>query len=103
MSDLTVANEIRRQLGTQTLALLGACQLLGGDNFLQFKIRGCEGINCIRITLDANDTYTLAFWWIGRRAVNVRKVVEREGIYCDMLHDVIESETGLYTTFHARS
>lgn len=102
MSDLTVAREIARQLGPQAIALLGASQLVGGENFLQFKIRGCDRINCIRITLDANDTYTLAFWWIGRRATNVRKVSEREGIYCDMLHDVIESETGLYTTFHAR-
>ena len=102
MSDLAIANEIRRQLGPQTFALLGAYQLAGGKNYLQFKIRGCNQINFVKITLDPSDTYTVEFWYIGRMAANVRKVAEVEGVYCDQLHDVIENKTGLYTTFHAR-
>ena len=102
MYDATVANEIRRQLGPQTFALLGAYGLVGGDNFLQFAIKGCRKINKVRIELAPNDTYTVSFWSISKNAVSVEKIAEREGIYCDMLHDVIESETGLYTTFHAR-
>lgn len=102
MSDLTVAREIASQLGPQTIALLGASQLVGGENFLQFKIKGCPKINCIRIELDPSDTYTIQFWYTSAKADRVRKVSERDGIYCDMLHDVIENETGLYTTFHAR-
>lgn len=102
MYDATVANEIRRQLGPQAFALLGAYGLVGGDNFLQFAIKGCRHINKIRIELDPSDTYTVQFWKIGRGGESMNKVAEREGIYCDMLHDVIESETGLYTTFHAR-
>ena len=102
MSDLTIAREIMRQLGPQAVALLGANSIVGGENFLQFSIRGCRKINKIRIELDPSDTYTVSFWHIGRGGENVRKIAEREGVYCDMLHDVIESETGLYTTFHAR-
>lgn len=102
MSDLTVAREISRQLGPQTFALLGASQLVGGENFLQFSIKGCRKINKIRIELDPSDTYTVQFWKIGRGGENVQKIAEREGVYCDNLHDVIELETGLYTTFHAR-
>ena len=102
MSDLAVANEIRRQLGSQAFALLGASQLVGGENFLQFSIRGCRKINKIRIELDANDTYTVSFWHIGRGGANVQKIAECDGVCCDMLHDVIELETRLYTTFHAR-
>lgn len=101
-TDLTVANEIRRQLGIQTLALLGASQLVGGQDFLQFKIKGCPRINKIRIVLTPADLYRVEFWHIGRKVENMRMVSERDGIYCDQLHDVIETETGLYTTFHAR-
>jgi hypothetical protein len=102
MSDLTVAHEIQRQLGTKTLALLGATHLGGGKNYLQFRIKGCRKINLIKIVLDPNDTYSVQFWWIGAKASVVRQVSEFEGIYCDSLHDLIERETGLYTTFHAR-
>jgi hypothetical protein len=103
MSDIAIAREIARQLGSQTLALLGATQLVGGENFLQFKIKGCRKINCIKIVLDANDTYTVEFWKVNARTDEVVKVSEHEGIYFDMLHDLIERHTGLYTTFHARS
>lgn len=103
MSDITVAREIARQLGTQTLALLGATKLVGDTNSLQFKIKGCRKINCIKIVLDPSDTYTVEFWKINARTDEVVKVSEHNGIYFDMLHDLIERKTGLYTTFHARS
>ena len=102
-TDMTTAKEIARQLSPQTLALLGASMLSGGADFLQFRIKGCRKINLIKIVLEPSDTYRVEFWRIGMKSINVAKVSEHDGIYCDMLHDLIERETGLYTTFHARS
>jgi hypothetical protein len=93
--DLEVAETIREQLGAVTLAMLGAHQLAGDDNSLQFAIKGSRRVNKIRIVLDDDDTYTVEFWKV--RGADWRKVAEHSGVYVDQLHELIERETGLYT------
>lgn len=93
-NDMTIATEIRNQLGHRALMMMGALNVLGGERSLQFKIRGSQKVSNIRIELAADDTYTVKFFKI--RGLNVKTVAELDGVYVDGLHGVIESNTGLY-------
>jgi hypothetical protein len=93
---LQVANEIRRQLGG-ALAMLGAKGLVGGDDFLMFSIQGCPTVNKIKITLEQDDTYTISFYKLARRALTIAVVAEFDGVCADQLRSLIESTTGLRT------
>lgn len=94
---LDVANTIRDQLGGGTLAMLGAKDLVGDENSLQFAIRGCPTVNKIRIVLDPSDTYIVEFWKCSRRSINFAPVASVSDVYADSLHNVIEAHTGLRT------
>lgn len=93
---MQVAETIRQQLGNRCLYMLGAKHLLGDETSLQFSIQGCKEINKIQIILDPSDTYTMKFWKI--RGADFKLVKEVNEVYCDQLHDMIESITGLATS-----
>ena len=101
-----VAQAIAAQIGKQALFLLGAKNLSFGSlshdvygsplYFLGFKIpRPRTKRNYIRIALEGSDTYLVQFLKVD--TYEERLVCEREEVYADMLHDVIEDATGLYT------
>lgn len=93
-NELTVANEIKNQIGTRALFMLGACNILGGEKELTFKIRGCRKVTHITITLDPSDTYTVTFCKCrGFEAPTTVKEVEM--VHADGLCQVIEINTGL--------
>jgi len=94
------ATIIRDQVGAACLALLGAKDLFATKKgqALQFKIgKGPKGVNLIEIELKADDTYTVTFSRIW--GLKVTEKGQFDGVYVDMLHDLIEDETGLYTRF----
>ncbi|MCU1276616.1 MAG: hypothetical protein JWM53_162, partial [bacterium] len=94
--DLRVANTIRAQLGATTLAMLGAHDLVGWSDGLQFAIKGSpKKLTKIWIALEPDDTYAVEFF--RGHGINLNRVVAYKGIYVDQLHDLIERETGLYT------
>lgn len=94
---MEVANTIIQQIGRRALYMIGAKNLVGGNNCLSFKImRNANGISGIRVTLDASDTYTVEFLKI--RKYEVKVASQFEGVYFDQLRDLIESETGLFTS-----
>ena len=95
-----VANTILGQLGgNRFVAMTGAKDLLGDESSLQFKLpRGAKhGVNAVRVTLDPSDTYTVTFYKIGRRGLDVQVLAERTFVYAHALADVFTAETGLYT------
>ncbi len=95
---LAVANEIRKQLGNKCLYMLGAKHIVGSENHLQFQIRGCRKISHIVITLNfATDLYKMEFIKMTKN-FDRNVVAEYEGVYVSMLHNLIEKETGLYTS-----
>lgn len=98
MTDLTIANTIRQQIGSKALCMLGAKNLVGGENFLQFAIRGSRKVNHLVVTLNASDTYTVKALKITQHGLKIKEVSKEKGIYCDMLHASIERQTGLYTS-----
>lgn len=89
----------RRRLGV----MIGAYDFFSDNDgqTLTFKFKMCKEANCVKITLNAMDTYDIEFIKIGRLSkktwtVPVRKVKTYEGVYADQMQEVIESFTGLY-------
>ncbi len=97
-----VAQEIYRQLGKQTMFMLGAFNIFYDSNSkygaLEFRIRGSKKWKHIKIALNGLDTYDVTFttWHRTKDSENMKREVV-EGVYNDMLHEVIENHTGLRT------
>ncbi len=96
---MDIANTILQQLGGRKFqAMTGARQFVALESGLRFKLPGgggfCRnGINCVSITLDPSDTYTVAFY--RNRGMTVTTVSEHHDIYFDQLQGVFRAETGL--------
>jgi len=88
-----VAQTIANQIGKRAFLMMGAGPLIADGNTLRFRIKGCHKINMIKITPQGSDTYKMEFLKV--RGFEVKTVAEWEDAYDDMLHSVIESETGL--------
>ena len=94
-TDMRVANEIRRQLGNKALTMMGAKNLVAGDDYLSFRIgRNAKGVNYIKITLNPKDLYDIEFGKIRGMNYKVKKAVN--DVYFDQMHDIIEQNTGMY-------
>ena len=96
---IEVANIIRKQIGGRAFMMLGAKDLIGlteGEGGLQFRIRGSRAVNKVRVILEPSDTYKVQFFKV--HGIKCKAVAEHEGVYVDMLHALIEKETGLYTS-----
>lgn len=97
----TVADTILEQLGggRRLSMMIGAHAFIGNKNALtfRFKARAKNGANCIRVTLDPSDTYTVEF--ISVRGSSVKEKDRTEDIYNDMLKEVVERHTGLALSF----
>jgi hypothetical protein len=98
-NELTVANTILAQLGgNRFLAMTGSKNLVGGENYLSMKLgKGADsGITHMTITLRSDDTYDVLFQKV--RGNLVKEISKHEGVYVDMLSDVIYNATGFYTS-----
>ena len=92
---MTVGKIIADQIGNKTFFMLGAKNLLAIEQGLSFRIRGSKAVNYVKIVLNAMDTYDIEYGKVW--GSNYKVKATEEGIYCDMLHDSIERNTGLYT------
>ena len=96
----TIAKEIATQIGNKALFMLGAKDLCigteGENPFFAFKIRGSRAVNYIKVIYNGgSDLYTIRFIKFSKTAI--KTVAEHNDVYCDMMHQLIEKETGLYT------
>lgn len=107
MTDMTIAKTILEQLGgRQFLSMTGAKNLTGGEYTLSMSLPRMSGlkVNKVVVTLTPADTYKVDFYWMNRRAKNpLRLVSSVEDVYAEMLEDVFETETGLFTSLSGRS
>lgn len=103
---LQTAETIFKQLGSkQRLRLFVGAENFGFNNLekeerveASFKFKGSRKMNHCKVTYRrCPDDYIVEFYKIGRGSVT--KVSRHEGIYCDMLVDLFESETNLYLHF----
>jgi hypothetical protein len=103
---LQVANTILEQLGgNQFVRMTGAHHLLGDETSLRLTLHphsAHNGITRVVITLTPADTYTVQFWSI-RKGFTPRLVAEHDDVYFDMLQDIFEQATGLYTSLFRRA
>ena len=92
-------NEIAKttfaQIGNQALFMMGACNKgFNDDGSISFKIKGSRKFNHIKIALNSMDLYDITFYKIGKFDIKSEKTIN--DIYSDMMHNIIEKETGLY-------
>jgi hypothetical protein len=98
---LEVANTIRTQIGPVAFMLMGASNLLGGEDYLQFKIgSNAKKVTHVTVTLLPSDTYKLTFQRVWGTKVTLLN--ELAGVYVDNLHDMIELHTGLFLSFNKK-
>jgi ribonucleotide monophosphatase NagD (HAD superfamily) len=96
-----VAKTILAQLGGNKFVLMtGAKQLIDLGNGLQFKLPSTrefvrQGINCVRVVLEASDTYTVEFFKIGKA---VKTIATHSDVYAENLAQIFRAETGLDTS-----
>lgn len=100
----TVANTILAQLGSRRfIGMTGARDFVAHEFGLSFSVSGRStknGINRIRIILMPDDTYEMQFIKYSNMLEN--RVDTVTGVYCDMLEDVFENKTGMYTSLVPR-
>ena len=108
---VAVAVNIYRQLGGDRFKVMtGASEFIGDNNTLEMKLpKNRSGANRLYITLEPDDTYTMCFYKYKPVKFDMetfeiissskREIVKTiNGVYADMLQDVFEGVTGLYTT-----
>jgi hypothetical protein len=90
MTDMTIANTIRNQLGGRRFDLMtGAKDYVGGERFLQFKV----GRKVIKVTLTDWDLYTFQVF---SSKGTLQSTVDM--VYADRLRSVFTEATGLHTS-----
>ncbi len=98
MSNLTVAKTILEQLGGNKFRMMtGAKKLAGDENSLSMRIgRNSSNSNYLKITLNSMDLYDMKFCKLTRK-FEEKSVTEYSDVYNDMLTEVFEKHTGMYT------
>lgn len=97
MKNKEIANTIMMQIGGNKFAVMTGIKIyLIVDNGVQMKLtRNNMGAQWLRITLAANDTYTMEF--IKFKKMEVVENRKFDGVYNDMLQGIFTNVTGLNT------
>jgi hypothetical protein len=95
----TTAKTIISQIGNKALCMMGCKQIVTSENAVDLFIGigakcGGKAVNRIRIILQPNDTYTVEFCKYAKFTMTTIKSLDL--VYADMLHQVIECNTGFY-------
>src|SRR5690554_3116224 len=95
----SVADIIISQLGRSTFVLMGTNKIVKTENGILFDVGNSPlKVRWVEVELDRTfDLYTVRVSNNRRREIG-----NTTSIYADMLHDVIERVTGLYTTLRPR-
>lgn len=98
-----VTQTIFNQMGGWQFASLVGTKAIGSQGntlMVRFTGKAKNKINLVKVTLSADDTYTMEFCRASKAGTVAVK--ECEGVYCDQLKDIFESTTGLYVSLFAR-
>ena len=84
----TIAQIIKEQIGHNAFVMMGTSAFGYTNNSLSFNVKGSD-VKSIKIVLNGWDLYDVTFYTAAGQK-------EISNLYCDMLHEAIERESGLY-------
>ena len=98
-ADMRVAEEILRQLGGNRFRVMtGAKNFSGTDNSLRMRIgHNKTNANYMEVVLNSMDLYDITFAKVTRMG-EMKSVKTYDNVYNDMLVEIFESHTGMYTS-----
>ena len=98
-SDMSVATTILNQLGGNKFRVMtGAKNFMDHGNALSMRIgRNSSNSNYLKITLNDSDLYDVHFSKVTKMGEE-KSVREFNDVYNDMLVEIFESHTGMYTS-----
>ena len=89
----TMVEQLNRQPEHEPLRLftaLNASEMVHGDDFVQFKVKGDRDVNKVKVIYDAGqDLYNVEFWNINMRKITFNMVDSISGLYNDQLTDAV--------------
>lgn len=102
--DPQIALTILEQLGGRLfLMLTGSTGLVDSGRGLQLKIgSNAKRVTHMRIDLADDDTYSIKFYRVTKRGLDITVLSEMEMINAEQLKDIFEEATGLYVTVRER-
>ena len=94
-----VANEIYRQLGGNRFRVMtGAKNMVSTENGIRMRIgRNKTNANYMEVVLNSMDLYDITFAKVTKMG-EMKSVRTYDNVYNDMLVEIFESHTGMYTT-----
>ena len=100
MTTTAICSTILAQLGgSKFLAMTGARDLLDLGNGLRCRIgKNAKKVTHFEAVLDDSDTYTVRFFQVKRRGLDVVELGSFSLVYADQLRQLFETETGLRTS-----
>lgn len=92
-----IARTILNQIGARELACAGARDFVAGAREVQFRINvdkggfmaARKGRFVFRVEYADDDTYRVRFCKVANRGLAVETIMEMDGVYCDMLPDIV--------------
>ena len=98
-TDMRVAETILSQLGGNRFRVItGAKNFAATDNSLRMRIgRNKTNANYMEVSLNMLDLYDITFAKVTKMG-EMKSVKTYENVYNDMLVEIFESHTGMYTT-----
>ena len=98
-SDMSVATTLLNQLGGNKFRVMtGAKNFMDHGNALSMRIgRNSSNSNYLKITLNDSDLYDVRFSKVTKMGEE-KSVREFNDVYNDMLVEIFESHTGMYTS-----
>ena len=98
-TDMTVAKTILEQRGGNKFRVMtGAKNFAATDNSLRMRIgRNKTNANYMEVSLNMLDLYDITFAKVTKMG-EMKSVKTYDNVYNDMLVEIFESHTGMYTT-----
>ena len=94
-----IANEIYRQLGGNKFRVMtGAKMMVSTENGIRMRIgRNKTNANFMEVSLNGLDLYDVTFAKVTKMG-EMKSVKTYDNVYNDMLVEIFESHTGMYTS-----
>jgi hypothetical protein len=93
----TAKNIIEQIGGNRFMTMTGATIVTHAKDGIVMKIgRNKIKANMLEIKVNSNDTYTMKFFKLS--GVNFKEIKQIKDVFCSMLVEVFETETGLVTS-----